>query len=90
MALEIDLSGGSRSSPGLARHRPRRRAALARAGADVVLADIQLESGAGADEYGPLAQAARAQGLVYTEQTAEEIRALGRRAGRDPLRRHRP
>ena len=45
-----------------------------------MLADIQLESGEGADEYGPLAQAAKAQGLVYTEQTAEEIRALGRRA----------
>jgi 3-oxoacyl-[acyl-carrier protein] reductase len=55
---------------------------LARAGADVVLADIQVESDSGADAaaYGPLAQAARAQGVVYTEQTAEEIRSLGRRA----------
>jgi 3-oxoacyl-[acyl-carrier protein] reductase len=45
-----------------------------------VLADVQLESEPEPKELGPLAQAARAQGLVYTEQTAEEIRALGRRA----------
>ena len=30
--------------------------------------------------YGPLAQVARAQGLVYTEATAEEIQGMGRRA----------
>jgi 3-oxoacyl-[acyl-carrier protein] reductase len=55
---------------------------LARAGADVVLADVLLESdrGAEAERYGPLAQAALAQGLVHTERTAEEIRGLGRRA----------
>jgi 3-oxoacyl-[acyl-carrier protein] reductase len=49
-----------------------------------VIADILFESDAGADavaeRYGPLTQAARAQGLVYTEQTVEEIRGLGRRA----------
>jgi 3-oxoacyl-[acyl-carrier protein] reductase len=46
-----------------------------------VIADIQVESDTGEDaaRYGALAQAARAQGLVYTESTAEEIRALGRR-----------
>ncbi len=55
---------------------------LARAGADVVVADIQLESDEGheAARYGPLAQAARAQGMVYTEATVEEIQGLGRRA----------
>jgi 3-oxoacyl-[acyl-carrier protein] reductase len=55
---------------------------LARAGADVAIADIQVESDAGDDaaRYGVLAQAARAQGLVYTEATADEIRGLGRRA----------
>ncbi len=54
---------------------------LARAGADVAIADIQLESDdSGVEEYGPLAQAARAQGIVYTESTVDEIRALGRRA----------
>jgi 3-oxoacyl-[acyl-carrier protein] reductase len=56
---------------------------LARAGADVAIADVQVESETTDEEaarYGPLAQAARAQGLVYTEATAEEIRALGRRA----------
>ncbi|MFL5982586.1 MAG: SDR family NAD(P)-dependent oxidoreductase [Gaiellaceae bacterium] len=55
---------------------------LARAGADVVIADIQLESDSGDDaaRYGPIAQAARAQGLVYSEQTVQEIVGLGRRA----------
>ncbi|HSC50504.1 MAG TPA: SDR family oxidoreductase [Gaiellaceae bacterium] len=53
--------------------------ALARAGADVILADVQLESEEPVD-VGPLSQAARAQGIVYTERTAEEIRGLGRRA----------
>ena len=46
-----------------------------------MIADIQLESDSGedAERFGPLAQAAKAQGLVYTEQTVEEIRDLGRR-----------
>src|SRR6266545_1122320 len=48
----------------------------------LVIADIQLESAEGedVDRYGPLAQAARAQGLVYTESTAREIEELGRRS----------
>jgi len=47
-----------------------------------VIADIQLESDTGdeAARYGPLAKAARSQGIVYTEATADEIRKLGRRA----------
>jgi 3-oxoacyl-[acyl-carrier protein] reductase len=81
VTIEIDLSGRVALVTGASRGLGRAGAlALARAEADVVLADIQLESGPAADEYGPLAQAARSQGLVYTEQTAEEIRALGRRA----------
>jgi 3-oxoacyl-[acyl-carrier protein] reductase len=46
-----------------------------------VIADILLESDSeDAERYGALAQAARAQGMVYTEQTATEIEELGRRA----------
>jgi 3-oxoacyl-[acyl-carrier protein] reductase len=76
----IDLSGRVALVTGSSRGIGRADAlALGRAGADVILADIQLESAEPVD-VGPLSQAARAQGIVYTEQTAKEIRGLGRRA----------
>ncbi|HLM36029.1 MAG TPA: SDR family NAD(P)-dependent oxidoreductase [Gaiellaceae bacterium] len=83
MALEIDLSGRVALVTGGSRGLGRADAlTLARAGADVVIADLLVESDLSedTDAYGPLATVARQQGLVHTESTADEIRSLGRRA----------
>jgi 3-oxoacyl-[acyl-carrier protein] reductase len=83
VAIEIDLSGRVALVTGGSRGLGRADAlTLARAGADVAIADILVESDLSeeTDSLGTLATVARTQGLVYTESTAEEIRGMGRRA----------
>ncbi|MFN2451228.1 MAG: SDR family NAD(P)-dependent oxidoreductase [Candidatus Dormibacteria bacterium] len=59
--------------------------ALARAGADVVVTDILMESDPGLVQQAEQSQSALAQlftsqNVVYSERTSEEIRAMGRRS----------
>jgi 3-oxoacyl-[acyl-carrier protein] reductase len=81
--IEIDLSGRVAFVTGGSRGLGRADAlTLARAGADVVVADLLVESELTeeTDRYGALATVARRQGLVHTEETVRDIEAMGRRA----------
>src|SRR5699024_12446336 len=56
--------------------------ALAEAGGDVIVTDILIESDTSseqeAERYGPMAQELKSTEVIYTDQTVEEIKKMGK------------